>query len=154
KGATAEPLVSTISPPNSAMTRRIGSSQNFLRTRMNCQSSPTNVIGTSSELLFQAVGGRTGRLACDPVADGARVSARRNGRAAERAHEQTRWRDHAIEDDRQHDRADEAKQQQPKRHPGTIEGCEHTWAEPGDQREHRRSGQQPRPPGLAGPELE
>jgi hypothetical protein len=38
-GAIAEPLPSTTTPPNTAVNIKIGSSQNFLRTRMNSQSS-------------------------------------------------------------------------------------------------------------------
>src|SRR6266511_830598 len=41
-GATADPCVSTIRPPNSRRTRTIGSSQNFFRSLMNAQSSRTN----------------------------------------------------------------------------------------------------------------
>ena len=38
-GAIAEPLVSTIRPPKITIMIMIGSSQNFLRSRMNAQSS-------------------------------------------------------------------------------------------------------------------
>jgi len=38
-GATAEPWASTIRTPSSAIVRKIGYNQYFLRTRMNAQSS-------------------------------------------------------------------------------------------------------------------
>src|SRR5438445_5733863 len=41
-GATADPWVSTIKPPNRRSTTTIGSSQNFFRSFMNAQSSMTN----------------------------------------------------------------------------------------------------------------
>ena len=44
KGATAEPLVRTMSPPKAAMTKKIGSSQNFFRTRMKAQNSRKKLI--------------------------------------------------------------------------------------------------------------
>ena len=43
-GATAEPCVSTISPPKMTIITRIGRSQNFLRARRNCQSSFKNDV--------------------------------------------------------------------------------------------------------------
>ena len=44
KGATADPLVSTSSPPNTSIMTRIGNSQYFLRTRWNVQNSLRNEI--------------------------------------------------------------------------------------------------------------
>src|SRR5215510_4395455 len=41
-GATAEPCVRKMRPPNSTMITTIGSSQNFLRSRMNAHSSSMN----------------------------------------------------------------------------------------------------------------
>src|SRR6188768_2691224 len=43
-GAIAEPLVSTTRPPNTTIMIRIGSSQNFFRTRMKRQSSDRKSI--------------------------------------------------------------------------------------------------------------
>jgi len=68
KGAIAEPLVSTKRPPNTIIMIRIGSNQYFLRTRKNIQNSFKNeAIVESSELLGHGFGGRTGRVAYQPV---------------------------------------------------------------------------------------
>src|SRR5438309_5854164 len=66
-GATALPLVRTMRPPNSASITRIGRSQNFFRTRINVQSSATNVIVPSSELVRHGLGRRAGWSSHDPV---------------------------------------------------------------------------------------
>ena len=42
KGATAEPFDNTSSEPNSSIMMKIGSSQNFFRTRRNIQNSLRN----------------------------------------------------------------------------------------------------------------
>src|SRR5439155_5976358 len=47
KGATAEPFTNTRSPPSANMARKMGSSQNFLRTRMKRQSSTIRLIDGS-----------------------------------------------------------------------------------------------------------
>ena len=39
KGATAEPWLKTIKPPNNTSMTRIGSNQNFFLTFKNCQNS-------------------------------------------------------------------------------------------------------------------
>src|SRR5215475_1001425 len=48
-GATAVPLVSTISPPNMAMTMNTGSSQYFLRSSKNAANSRRKEIIAHSE---------------------------------------------------------------------------------------------------------
>jgi len=71
-GATAEPCVKTINPPNSARTSRIGANQNFFLTRVNLQSSLRNDMWESSidksKLVFQAFWCRARRVTIDPVA--------------------------------------------------------------------------------------
>jgi hypothetical protein len=44
KGATALPWLKIINPPKMAMTKMIGRSQNFFRTRRNIHSSFTKLI--------------------------------------------------------------------------------------------------------------
>src|SRR5882724_7612411 len=72
-GATALPLARTMSAPNTASMRMTGSSQYFLRTRMNHHSSPMKSIMTSSELPGHRVRRRARRIALDPVGDGIAV---------------------------------------------------------------------------------
>src|SRR5262249_47636265 len=67
-GATAVPLVSTMSPPNRAMTMNTGSSQYFLRSSKNAANSRRKEIIGRSELVHEAVGRRARRLSRDPVA--------------------------------------------------------------------------------------
>src|SRR5271165_4395171 len=52
KGASAEPLLRTTSPPKTAIMKITGNSQYFLRVRRNAHSSCRNAIATSSDLLF------------------------------------------------------------------------------------------------------
>src|SRR5262245_6504804 len=73
-GAIAEPLVSTTRPPKTTIMIRIGSSQNFLRTRMKRQSSPTNSIIFSLELVLHCIRRGPGRRAHDPVARSIRLA--------------------------------------------------------------------------------
>src|SRR5665213_3510738 len=65
KGAIAEPLVSTIRPPKTTIMIMIGNSQNFLRARMNAQSStmmePMNSVLSRSELVAHRLRLRRGR---------------------------------------------------------------------------------------------
>src|SRR5215831_10854532 len=66
-GATAEPLVSTTRPPNTAIMMRTVKSQNFLRTRIKRHSSVRKFIAALSlELVPHGVGCRAGRAAFDP----------------------------------------------------------------------------------------
>src|SRR5664279_2706389 len=85
-GAIAEPFVSTTSPPKITIMIRIGSSQNFFRTRINRQSSATKSIfvslfrhdpfgkpalafpGRALELVFHRLGQRSRWLPHDPIA--------------------------------------------------------------------------------------
>ena len=67
-GATAELWANSISPPKSAMTRKTGNSQNFLRTRRKAQNSRRKPSIRSSELVPECFGCGAGRFAHDPVA--------------------------------------------------------------------------------------
>src|SRR5436190_7691919 len=67
-GATAEPWVSTSSPPNATIMMRIGSSQNFLRARMKRQSSARKSIAFPLELILHGFGGGPRWAPVDPVA--------------------------------------------------------------------------------------
>src|ERR1041385_1967664 len=67
KGATTEPLVSTINPPKMVISTSTGTSQNFFRASMNAAMSFRNDIITS-ERLFERLRGRSALAARDPVA--------------------------------------------------------------------------------------
>ena len=56
-GATAEPWLSTISPPNSAIITMIGKSQNFLRTRRNIHNSDKKDISSLRQNWLRIVSG-------------------------------------------------------------------------------------------------
>src|SRR5688572_21900140 len=99
KGAMAEPLVSTISPPKVPSRTSSGRSQSFLRARMKAQSSPASEsMVRSSELVLQAVRGRPRRLAQDPVGDGLAVTLEAQEILAEGAHHEP----HRGEDEEEH----------------------------------------------------
>src|SRR5580693_6425805 len=83
KGATAEPFASTSRPPNSAMTRKTGSSQYFLRTRKNSQNSLRNEIIGCSELLLHGAERGFGGVAGDPVGVGSAIRLQPKGVFAE-----------------------------------------------------------------------
>src|ERR1044071_225754 len=89
-GAIAEPLVSTIRPPKITIMIMIGSSQNFLRSRMKAQSSTRiDPISLSrSELVFDRLRRRPRRRALDPVTLGATVDPQAQEILAEGPHDQ------------------------------------------------------------------
>ena len=66
-GATALPLVRTITPPKRASITITGTSQYFFRMRMKLQSSEMKEIKTCSELPAHGVRGGPRRGAIDPV---------------------------------------------------------------------------------------
>src|SRR5690349_21662071 len=66
KGATTEPLVSTIRPPKMVISTKTGRSQNFFRAIMNAAMSFRNDI-IPSEWLFQRLRGRAPLVAHDPI---------------------------------------------------------------------------------------
>ena len=51
-GATAVPCTSTKRPPSSAMIKKIGSSQNFLRARIKSQSSRRVDMKETPKIVF------------------------------------------------------------------------------------------------------
>src|SRR5262249_20276327 len=73
KGATAEPLVRTISPPKMAMMMNTGSSQNFFRTPRNAQNSRRKLIIDASKLVLECFWRRARRCADNPIALGCRL---------------------------------------------------------------------------------
>src|SRR5450759_2407054 len=96
-GAIAEPLVSTTSPPNTTIMIRIGSSQNFFRTRINRQSSATKSILCPLELVFHRLGRWPGRRSHDPVALRVRLPLEPQQILAQRAHDETGRPHRAVE---------------------------------------------------------
>src|SRR5262249_42967911 len=68
KGATAEPLVRTISPPKIAIMMNTGSNQNFFRTLRKAQNSRRKLIIDTSELVLECLRRGARRRAGDPVA--------------------------------------------------------------------------------------
>src|SRR5258708_5524089 len=124
KGAIAEPLVSTIKPPKITIMIRIGSSQNFLRSRMNAQSSTMmDPISTSSmsELVAHRLRRRAGRRALDPIALGGAVDLHPQEILAECAHQQADRHDGDEEQQPQHDRVHDLVDQQAELGPKLVE---------------------------------
>src|SRR5258708_389970 len=123
-GAIAEPLANTINPPNATIMIRIGNSQNFLRTRMNLQSSTTSPIETPSELIRQRVGLRARWRAMDPVALCRRVKPERQRTPADRTHHPADRRDRHEEHQTQNDRHHDGMQEQAEAIPQDVERVE------------------------------
>src|SRR5215510_8961568 len=93
-GATAVPLVSTMSPPNMAMTMNTGSSQYFLRSSKNAANSRRKDTIARSELVQEAVRGRAWRLSRYPVAFALRLEAKPQRVFATEPHEPGDEREH------------------------------------------------------------
>src|SRR5574342_15672 len=104
-GATAEPWLSTISAPSSAITSRIGSSQNFLRALRKAQSSLRNDMGKCLKLVGQGLGRRARRVALDPVALRLGIALEPQRVLARQAHGDAERRDHPVVENADHDRA-------------------------------------------------
>src|SRR5581483_12463197 len=106
-GAIAEPLVSTIRPPKITIMIRIGSSQNFLRSRMKAQSStrmaPIGQVLSRLELILHGFGLGPRRRTLDPVALGGGIHLGAQEVLAEGAHHQSDRRDGDEEEQPQHD---------------------------------------------------
>jgi hypothetical protein len=109
-GATAVPFVSTISPPNMAMTMNTGSSQYFLRSSKNAANSRRKEAIGHSELVHEAVGRRAWRLSRDPVAFALRLEAKPQRVFSTEPHEPADWRNAAIVHDPQRERAHDREQ--------------------------------------------
>src|SRR5215472_1264992 len=122
KGAMAEPLVSTKSPPNTAIMIRIGSNQNFLRTRRNSQNSRRNDNMVSfSELMLHRFGACLRRAAQDPIAVTSTIGPHPKRIFAKRPHEKADRQDRRIEQERQHDRTHDLRQEMPQALPNPVE---------------------------------
>src|SRR5258706_9587639 len=107
-GATTDPLASTSRPPSTTVMTMIGRSQNLRRTTMKRHIWVTYSIAVSSRVLEQileAVLGRTGRVAAQPVALRRRVPGPLHRVPAEAAHHVAHRREHAEEHDSHHQRA-------------------------------------------------
>src|SRR5512139_1558569 len=91
KGATAEPLVRTMSPPKIAMTMKTGSSQNFFRTRRKAQNSRKKPAIDPSELILECFRCGAGRLAGDPIAFHRRLEFSPHRVLAREPHQEADW---------------------------------------------------------------
>src|ERR1700755_774496 len=121
KGATAEPLVRITRPPNTTIITRIGSSQNFLRTRMKRQSSASKSIQFPSKLIAHALRRRPPRIAHDPVTIAIRLAPEPQEFRAGYAQNQADWPDRQVENQPHDDRVDDVVQQQAEPEPDDIE---------------------------------
>src|ERR1700751_2699842 len=125
-GATAVPFVSTISPPNMAMTMNTGSSQYFLRSSKNAANSRRKALIRHSELFHEAVGRRPWRLALDPVAFALRLEAKPQRVFSAEPDEPADWRNAAIVHDPQRERAHDRERDEAQLGPQPIERSEQT----------------------------
>src|ERR1700730_8095816 len=135
-GATAVPFVSTISPPNMAMTMNTGSSQYFLRSSKNAANSRRKEIIGHSELFHEAVGRRARRLSRDPVAFALRLEAKPQRVFSTEPHEPADWRNAAIVYERQREWAHDREQDEAQLGPQPVERSEQTRTAKCDEREH------------------
>src|SRR6516164_3524825 len=99
KGATAEPLVKTISPPKTAIMMNTGSSQNFFRTLRNAQNSRIKLIMDTSELVLECFGRRARRCASDPIALRRRFEFASHWILANQPHQEADGADAEVEQD-------------------------------------------------------
>src|SRR5947207_14511948 len=124
-GAMAEPLVSTIRLPKITIMIMIGSSQNFLRARMNAQSStmiePIVSLLPLSELVLHGLRRRPRRLALDPVTLGAAVDPRPQEILAEGAHDEADRRNGDEEQQAEHQRVHDLVEQQAELQPQPVQ---------------------------------
>src|SRR2546425_813770 len=120
-GAMAEPCASNSMPPSASDVMIIGSIQNFRRALRNLQSSPIKVIRHPSKLILETVGGRTGRVALDPVRLRPRLESPFHDVPPGHAHRKPDRRKHAIEDDAEHEWTDDAMEHFAEPHPDSIE---------------------------------
>src|SRR5215510_9084818 len=140
-GATAVPFVSTISPPNRAMTMNTGSSQYFLRSSKNAANSRRKDTIARSELVQEAVRGRAWRLSRYPVAFALRLEAKPQRVFATEPHEPADGRDAAIVHDPEHEGAHDREEDEAKLGPQPVERSEQARTVKGDEREHDGRGQ-------------
>src|SRR5262249_16055522 len=98
-GATAEPLVRTISLPKRAMMMNTGSSQNFFRTLRNAQNSLRKLIIDTSELVLECFRRRARRRADDPIALHRRLEFAPHWILASQPHQEADGTDAEVEQD-------------------------------------------------------
>src|SRR5262245_54471661 len=134
-GATAVPLVSTMSPPNMAMTMNTGSSQYFLRSSKNAANSRRKETIARSELVHEAVGARAWRLSRFPVTFALGLEAEPQGVFSAEPHEPADRRDAAIVHDPEHEGAHDREEDEAKLGPQPVERGEQAGAVKGDERE-------------------
>src|SRR6476619_2993926 len=94
KGATADPLASTRSPPSTAIISTIGISQYFLRASRNSPSSRRNDMASPSILLGHGAGRRR---SLDPVRPRRAIERHGDGTLAEKPHQEADGRHHDEE---------------------------------------------------------
>src|SRR5215475_8543708 len=87
KGAIAEPLVSTMSPPRTSIMISEGTSQNFLRSRTKLKSSLMIDIPSLLELLRERLRRRPFGGARDPIRSAVLVPLKSQRIFAKEAHE-------------------------------------------------------------------
>src|SRR5437867_1845726 len=120
-GATADPCVSTIKPPNSRSTTTIGSSQNFFRSRMNAQSSRTNspIFNSPSLELPGHVGAGSGGLE-DAIRRRDGIEASMHRISPEPPHDDAHRRRDAVEDHGEENARVDPSQRLADRHPDPM----------------------------------
>src|SRR5882672_779582 len=142
-GATALPWVSRMSPPKSAIMIRMGSNQNFFRTRTKAHSSRTKST-LPSELPPHGVRGRPRRPPGDPVARGRAIEGDLERGLAEEPHEEPDGRDREVEEEPEDDRARDALQKEPKAGPPAVERGQRGGSDHGQDDEDGAHRQRPR----------
>src|SRR5262245_34844682 len=95
KGATAEPLVSTMRPPNSAIMTKMGISKYFLRTRRNNENSRRN-DSICSKLVLHGFR-RPERRSRDPIARSIGLAAQSQRVLAQHSHQKRNRRHRGVE---------------------------------------------------------
>src|SRR5262245_29692536 len=152
-GATAVPFVSTINPPNTAIITKIGSSQNFLRTRKNAQNSRRNDIA-ASELVLHGVRCRPRWFPRNPVTRHLSVNLEPQNIFFENAKQQTDGCDHDEEHQPHHDGADDPEQNKAKFGPDPVERGQPFVAKERNSQRDRCGPEPPWPQWIAHPDLD
>src|SRR6516162_4921893 len=99
KGATAEPVVRTISSPKIAMMMNTGNSQNFFRALRKAQNSRRKLIIGVSELVLECLGRGARRCAGDPIALRRRFEFASHWILANQPHQEADGADAEVEQD-------------------------------------------------------
>src|ERR1700687_1806 len=132
-----------MSAPNTASMRMTGSSQYFLRTRMNRHSSPMKSIMTPSELPGHRVRRRARWIALDPVGDGVPVPPKPERILAEQPAQEADGGDRRVEDQPHDHRTDAGLEKQSEFEPQTVEGPQRPWKDESSQKECAGDDQSP-----------